>query len=388
MRKSVFATFTAAVAVAAALLLTGCERAIDMTGKPVSFAAGISDGASGPKTRVAYGVKTSGAQAIDWIEGDRITIYCAQCENKQSAVYKVQDIEKASADDMYSYAGLANAESDGTGLRWGTGDHTFYAVYPQASATAPVTTIAGNVITGTIPASQGNKGVTGTDAKVVAPDMRNMYMTAKTQVSAENVDGDVELAFKPLTTAVEFTIKNQFDDSECAMNVKSISLISDAHALNGGFKVNMDQAGLYVSPYDRPKTTLNLTGDITATDRKVTVDFGSSPVSVAYGKTLTFTFFLNPGNETAVNDLIFEIKGTNVATSEEFTRRARLENSSKEGLSFLTHQKTRISGLMVSEGVLWAIDAEPAATLTEWLTLPSKDGDVYFDVTFGTNPAE
>ena len=355
MSKSIFATFTAAVAVAAALLLTGCERAIDMAGKPVSFAAGISDGASGPKTRVAYGVETPGAQAIDWIEGDRITIYCAQCENKQSAVYKVQDITEATTGNMISYAGLANAESDGAGLRWGTGDHTFYAVYPGTDTDGATVTIQGKDITGSIPATQGFTGVTGTDAaKVVAPDMRNMYMTAKKEVSADNVDGDVELDFKPLTTVLEFTVTKE--DSEKTIDISSISLTSAAHALSGGFKVDMDVTGLYDSPNDRPKTELGLEGGQTVADcNTVTINFGSNPVELKKDQSLTFTFFLNPGNATEVDDLTFEIKGTNAGTSEEFTRRAKLEKKDKSKVTFPTHKKTRITGIMVPEGIDWLL---------------------------------
>ena len=355
MRKSIIATFTAAVAVAAALLLTGCERAIDMTGKPVSFAAGISDAGpfsrSGqPQTRVSYGRYASDntSQALDWQEGDHITIYCAQCENKQSAMYKVQDITEATTGNMVSYAGLANAESDGAGLRWGTGAHTFYAVYPQASATAPVTTIAVNVITGTIPASQGNKGVTGTDAKVVAPDMRNMYMTAKAGPYEPESD-DVTLDFKPLTTVLEFTITNKFDDHKKDMVVQSVSLVSATHALNGSFSADLDDTGLY----ERPKTTL--AGETTAADNNtVTINFGN--VTVAYGKTLNFTFFLNPGNEDEVDDLTFVIKGINSFDNSPFTRRAKLEYKTGDGVIIPTHKKTRISGLMVPEGIGWIFD--------------------------------
>ena len=359
MRKSIFATFTAAVAVAAALLLTGCERAIDMTGRPVSFAAGISDGASGPKTRVAYGAEESNYQALDWQEGDHITIYCEACEDKKSAVYKVQDITEATTGNMVSYAGLANAESDGAGLRWGTGAHTFYAVYPQASATAPVTTIAGNVITGTIPASQGNKGITGTDAKVVAPDMRNMYMTAKKEVSAENVDGDVELDFKPLTTVLEFTITKE--DSEKTMDISSISLTSKEHALSGGFKVDMNVTGLYDSPNDRPKTELSLEGGQTVADcNTVTISFGSNPVELKKEQSLTFTFFLNPGND--VNDLTFSISGK--IEDEIFTRKTALNKSDGTGIAFPTHKKSVISGLMLPDAIAWTVNYDP--TITPW----------------------
>lgn len=403
MSKSIIATFTAAaVAVAAALLLTGCERAIDMTGKPVSFSAVAMDYAAGtrsdlPDTRVIYGDITetgTKSQAIEWIKGDLITIHSPQCTriqsdgDKQTCEYIVTEV----GSDDASQAGIGLPYYIAEGLQWGGNvAHTFYALYPGVGTGGVTATISGKDITGAIPQSQGFEDIEeigGTGNMVVEPDMRNMYMTAKTQVSAGNVGNDITLEFLPLSTAIEFTITNKFDAHKKNMVVDSVALISSGHAISGGFKVDMDKAGRYAATaYERPETTL-ADGTTAANSDSVIIDFSASPVSVAYGKTLTFTFFLNPGNTTDVNDLTFEIKGTNSNDNSRFVRKARLENSSKEGLSFLTHQKTRISGLMVPEGVLWAIDAEPAATLTEWLTLPSEDGDVYFDVTFGTNSVE
>ncbi|MCQ2127630.1 MAG: hypothetical protein MJZ06_09390, partial [Bacteroidaceae bacterium] len=78
MRTSILASFT--VAALAALLLTGCERKKDMTGRPVEFSAGISDGRPESGTRVVYGeiTGTGTTQSLDWEIGDKLTIYCAQ----------------------------------------------------------------------------------------------------------------------------------------------------------------------------------------------------------------------------------------------------------------------------------------------------------------------
>ena len=407
MRKSIFATFTAAVAVAAALLLTGCERAIDMTGRPVSFAAGISDGASGPKTRVAYGVETSGAQAIDWIEGDHITIYCEACEDKKIAMYEVQDVKKASAADMHSYAGLVNAESDGAGLRWGTGEHTFYAVYPSPEEDRSITigigpysdggtrssvakSISNNIVTAAIPSRQKVIGsVTESDGIWTAtPDLTNMLMTAKSTYSAETgiPDGSVFLDFKPLTTVLEFTIKKE--DSDLVMDISSVSLTSEGHALSGRFKVDMDVNGKYTTTgtwctegSGRPETTL-ASATPSEADRKVTINFGS-PVKLAKEQSLTFTFFLNPGND--VDDLTFSISGTvgkDGETKESFNRKTALKKSDGTGVAFPTHQKTRISGLMLPDAIAWTVTYAP--TVQSWNQsgtgidpMPETDGEPF-----------
>ena len=351
MRTNIFANFT--VAALAALLLTGCERENDMTGQSVEFSAGIcgSDPSSRsglPQTRVAYGVESGTSQAINWMDGDMITIYCAKCDGKKSAVYGVQDIKVASTDDMYSYASIENAESDGEGLLWGTGQHMFYAVYPGVT-TGAGSTISGKDITGSIPAIQTAGTISGTDNKTVSPDMKNMYMVSKAGTYEPDAS-PVTLIFQPLTTVLEFTITNKFEDTNSAMDVNSISLVSAGHALSGGFVVDMDQNGLN----GRPKTTL-ASGTTAADNGTVTISF-STPVTIEYGKTLNFMFFLNPGNATEVNDLTFVINGTNDGSGKEFTRRAKLENKDGHGVTFKTHYKTRISGLMVPEGVKWTIN--------------------------------
>ncbi|MCQ2127623.1 MAG: hypothetical protein MJZ06_09355 [Bacteroidaceae bacterium] len=363
MRKSVFATFTAAAAVAAALLLTGCERAVNMTGKPVEFSAGISDGRSESGTRVVYGEITgtgTKSQSLDWEIGDKLTIYCAQCTKVQTDVesakhvsdYVVTEVDPDETGSD-SYAAIGNPGPDVEGLQWGDDvEHVFYAVYPKTS-------ISGRTITGTIPQIQSVKSVSETASKVAAPYMTSMYMVSKTVVPASKVGDDVTLVFQPLTTALEFTVTNKFDDTFSAMIVNSISLVSTGHALSGGFAVDMDQNG----SYGRPKTTL-ASGTTVADNNTVTIDFGEDPVTVAYGKTLNFTFFLNPGNDTEVDDLTFVINGSNAGNSETFTRRAKLENSSKVGIIIPTHQKTIISGLMVPEGVAWTVNYTP--TVEQW----------------------
>ena len=380
MRKSIFATFTAAVAVAAALLLTGCERAIDMTGRPVSFSAVAMDYVAGtrsdlPDTRVVYGdISETKTQAIEWIKGDLITIHSPQCTriqsdgDKQTCEYIVTEV----GSDDASQAGIGLPYYIAEGLQWnGEGAYTFYALYPGMDTEG----MTGNAIvagehvtaTGTIPQIQD--GTASTDSEtgntVIAPDMRNMYMTARTTVKAEDAGGDVELDFKPLTTAVEFTITNRLDRVEdgSAITISSISLNSENHALNGGFKVYMDDPGHYESPYNRPRTVL-ANESVTDAYKTVTIDFGDSPVTVAYGKTLTFTFFLNPGNATDVDDLTFSIVGTNVDAGQPFSRRTRLATTDGS-IEFPVHQKTRIEGLLLPFGAQWIVTYGPE--VESWL---------------------
>lgn len=364
----------------AALLLTGCERKKDMTGRPVEFSAGISDNSADtrsgqPGTRVVYGEITgtgTKSQSLDWEIGDKLTIYCAQCTKVQTDVesakhvsdYVVTEVDPDETGSD-SYAAIGNPGPDVEGLQWGDDvEHVFYAVYPKTS-------ISGRTITGTIPQIQSVKSVSETASKVAAPYMTSMYMVSKTVVPASKVGDDVTLVFQPLTTALEFTVTNKFDDNKENMVVKSVTLVSDSHVLNGGFKVDMDDtnggAGYH---HGRPKTTLTLTGDIADADKTVTMDFGDG-IAVPYEGTLTFTFFLNPGNATEVDDLTFEISGTNKCDDSPFTRRARLEDKDGKGVKFPTHQKTRIGGVMVPESIGWEIQGE--LSVVPWTTDIKKD---------------
>ena len=348
---------------AVAAVFAGCERMSMLSGTPVKFNAGVSVYRAA-STKVTYGPADSPAssQPIEWEEDDLITIYCDECEDTKVAGYVVTEVQPEGSESN-SYASIDNA--NGNGLVWDEGEHMFYALYPGVNTTGVSATINKNDITGSIPATQTFGSVTGPDDKFVTPNMNYMFMTAKNSIEADESGTPVFLDFKPLSTALEFTITNGFEESEKAMKINSISLISAGHALSGGFAVDMDETGRY----GRPKTTLSAA--VADADKKVTISFGDSPVEIAYGKTLNFTFFLNPGNATEVNDLTFEIKGINTNDDEPFTRRAKLEDKTGTGVTFHTHQKTRISGIMVPEAIAWEIEGE--ITVTNWINETEQD---------------
>ena len=355
MRKSIFATFTAAVAVAAALLLTGCERAIDMTGRPVSFSAVAMDYAAGtrsnlPDTRVIYGDITgtgTKTQAIEWIKGDLITIHSPQCTriqsdgDKQTCEYIVTEV----GSDDASQAGIGLPYYIAEGLQWnGEGAYTFYALYPGMDTEGMTgnAIVAGEhvTITGTIPAVQGYGTITGETGKVVPPDMRNMYMAAKTDIDASKVGDDVELDFKPLTTAVELTVINQ---SKAQLELKSVSLTSASQALNGNFTADMDDI---TSGYP---SCLRTGGTVTDGDRTVAISFDNA-ITLAYDAddidkcgSLTFTFFLLPTQD--VDDLTFTF-----TKSDDSRLSIRLGYQDGTGIVFPQFKKTQIKGLLLPEG--------------------------------------
>ena len=338
-RTHIISALTALACVAATF--TSCDK-VETGDSTINFSVAT---AAVHLTKTSYGVDGSGFQYIDWAEGDQIRIMCAQSD-PTSTDYAVTSAGHEGKADK------GKISSD-IPLTWGDGTHTFYAVYPSPAMTDAVCTIDGPAVTGTIPAVQAVSSLTGNDdAKVAKPDMTRQYMVAK--ATAPEKAESVELYFYPMTTALEFTIKNGFA-SKSAMQVSSIQLSSEAYALNGDFAIDIDKEGVN----DRKLCTTTATA---AANGTVTINF-ASPVTVEYGKSLNFTFFLNPGNggATGINDIRFSISGTNAGNSTNFTRSAKLEKNGA-GVAFQTHKKTRIVGIMIPEQIEWNIENEIVVT--------------------------
>ena len=333
-----------------ALVLTVCsctEKQSDYKGKEVNFTAVASDA---DLTRSVYGDYSGSSQPLYWLTTDRFTVYCAESFGKTVAEYKINELQPGSY-DTDNYASIVSDPED-EGLKWGEDESTFYAVSPSVSVTGG--TINGAVITGTIPASQDGT-ISGDADKVVTPDMDNMYLVAKTTTSYSE-DKNPFLDFKPMTTAIEFTVKNGLDEE---ITISSMSLISAAKALSGGFTINMDQEGVN----GRHKTTLDAaTQSSIASHKKVTISLGTGGVTLAAGKSVTLTFFLNPGN--TANDLSLEIVEI-LSDSSSKTYTAKLKND--EGyVEFATHKKTIVAGIVYGPGILLDFDTKIIAA--HWIT--------------------
>ncbi|MCQ2127776.1 MAG: hypothetical protein MJZ06_10145, partial [Bacteroidaceae bacterium] len=79
-------------------------------------------------------------------------------------------------------------------------------------------------------------------------------------------------------------------------------------------------------------------------------------------------------------DLTFEISGTNKYNDSPFTRRARLEDKDGKGVTFPTHQKTRIGGVMVPESIIWTID-DINVSVADFEVVKSSEMKEYFGIT-------
>ena len=130
------------------LLVPGCRKEVDTAvnggpGTEIVFGASTL-WQNDVQTRTEYSgrderdgtiVKTSQYERIDWSDGtDMIRVLCEAASGKsdpsdKSASYVVSGVSTGS-EKQKSEAGIEPA--DGNSLQWGTGSHTFYAMYPAA----------------------------------------------------------------------------------------------------------------------------------------------------------------------------------------------------------------------------------------------------------------
>lgn len=368
MRKIIFSASIVAL-LCASISFAGCTKIDDnLKGSEIKFAVSTE---SAPLTKTAYGADESvtapakpSFQFIDWVSGDKIRIVCAQADPTQSADYDISNAGHQGNKDKGSI-------SSSSPLFWGTGSHTFYAVYPSPAMTGATSAISGHTITGSIPAVQtygtvGSSVVIGLpERRIVPPDMKNQFMVAK--ATASEKASSVTLDMLPMTTALEFIITNGFDGDN-SMTVSQVKLSSASKALNGNFSIDMDQDGVN----GRKLCTTTATA---AANGTVTINF-SSPLVIGKGDELNFTFFLNPGNGGAagINDITFSITAKSSADeTTSFTRSAELKKDGV-GVAFKTHQKTRLKGIVIPEAIEWDIEGD--IVVTPWVTVGTQTIDI------------
>ncbi len=249
----------------AAALLVSCEKQQESKqlipkGEAIEFA--MSSPAVNTKTE--YGDVSGTKQPINWINGDKFTVYCPEA--------LVSDSDAEEVDYKVSTSGSSSSvspDNPDVQLMWGgEGTHTFYAAYPAG-------TLDGNTLLCEIPYTQTLKGKDG----VYAPMLPECgYMVAATTANKSN--GAVTLTFKPIFTAIEFTVgPGPAKDVE----VKGFRLESAKSTLAGSFsaRINLDSAPTYA--------------DFISQAKSISVRFGdSSSVFIEKNKTISFTVIAVP----------------------------------------------------------------------------------------------
>jgi len=363
-----------------AFLLSGCSFVaascngtfdIVKGGEEVVF-TGYAAGEEASKASYAGGSYTEGGktyEAINWAEGDIVRIYCKDgatteimvagttaVPDKYVADYRVNEVESAGITSKI----VLNAATTPIGIRWNEDAsvvHDFFAVYPSPSCPYHIATkIDGksiscnllseqNTLSGALSSSDGNY--------TLAPDMRWMLMYGYAKGFTRSTfpaSGQVFIKFHPLTTAIQFTITNSVASN---LVIKELDLISAGSQIFGKFNVPDVETA---SADGFPAASFE---DASVANNTVSLQFASPYVTIAQGKTFTFTFFLAPVSD--VNDLKFRI-----IRADGTTMTTRLGYTDGTGVSFPRCKKSFVKGIMVPEGVQWTIDYEPV--LTDWIS--------------------
>ena len=262
-------------------LMTSCIGELN-TNKPsadgdIVFTASLSE----VTTRTLYdeeGIKNaSGAVKVNWVHNDLITIYGADCtEGRQQAEYRVGAVKvngsnvpvlDANGNEQpvsgQSYANYLQ-KTGAAGVQWGSKNTSdFYAVYPSTDKTFEKTSNGAKVRT-KIRDVQGNVFKFDEDRNCWVgrpyvdnadnPTMVDALMYA--YASGKASDGNVQLNFKPWTTALKFRFEGFHYDlvgaAQKSVNIKKIILQAPADVKIAGdveLAINKSTKTATTTPY-------------------------------------------------------------------------------------------------------------------------------------------
>ena len=223
---------------ALALLVCSCQEdegtSIQPTpGEEVKFGGRLN---ASPMTRTIYGERESDGSGfpIYWVNGDQVLVASPECANNNgigSATYAIS-VEK----EQQNYATSMDKTGD-AGVQWGdNATAKFYSIYPASNNTRFTQSLTSARLT--VTTQQNNTWNTVTNT--VSPDMSACFMYAKTE---DVLSGDVvDLAYKPLSTAVRFTVRGPMSGDP--VTISYIRLYAPTGvALSGTFNVDFTQPG-------------------------------------------------------------------------------------------------------------------------------------------------
>lgn len=298
-----------ATSIAAVLIMAvSCikESSIEGTGGTIQF--GVSAVyENGPATKTEYSGKdqnnnsitsSSTAERIDWLSTDKIRILCSQASLVSGEDhYADYSITPGSISGQKQSASIAPVSEDG-GLQWGTGAHNFYALYPSKVQNTNATIAingTGATVTGLIPTSQS---VT-LSGRVFKPVMDYAYMYAI--APGVTPGSSVSLDFKPLVTALEFTLLTKSGDA-ITSKLTSVVLSSTQSSayLAGSFTAGLTTTGL---------TSLT-TSNITNGSNSITISLPGGGVQLSTTDAYTVTFLTLPMSQTSLTLTLNFANGT------------------------------------------------------------------------------
>lgn len=202
------------------------ERPTPTPGAEVKFGVSLN---KTDVTRTIYGDENNNAFPIYWVQDDKVLVTSPQCLNgRNTAQYKV-----SVATATQNYATSLN-KTGAVGVQWGQDDTAdFYSVYPADKAS-----VIGTIFSLTMPNVQRDQ--VQLDNKKAYADMNACFMGA---VSKEVANGsEVNLTYKPLSTAIRFTLRGPsagVGQTNSEVTISKVVLKADK-PIAGDFTVNMN----------------------------------------------------------------------------------------------------------------------------------------------------
>ena len=202
------------------------ERPTPTPGAEVKFGVSLN---KNDVTRTIYGDENNNAFPIYWVQDDKVLVTSPQCLNgRNTAQYKVS-VKTATQ----NYATSLN-KTGAVGVQWGQDDTAdFYSVYPADKASG-----IGTIFSLTMPNVQRDQ--VQLDNEKAYADMNACFMGA---VSKEVANGsEVNLTYKPLSTAIRFTLRGpsaSVGQTDSEVIISKVVLKAD-QPIAGDFTVNMN----------------------------------------------------------------------------------------------------------------------------------------------------
>ncbi len=303
------------------------ERPTPTPGAEVKFGVSLN---KNDVTRTIYGDENNNAFPIYWVQDDKVLVTSPQCLNgRNTAQYKVS-VKTATQ----NYATSLN-KTGAVGVQWGQDDTAdFYSVYPADKAS-----VIGTIFSLTMPNVQRDQ--VQLDNKKAYADMNACFMGA---VSKEVANGsEVNLTYKPLSTAIRFTLRGpsaSVGQTDSEVIISKVVLKAD-QPIAGDFTVNMNT--------ETP-----------------TVELGSN----TYKEITLYTYYASTGGHLAlrVGESVelnaFVIPHKNLAVNDNW----KLEVTTAEGAVYTTSLKGTGNGKLMPGKIHRFKGQLPSlpAPITEW----------------------
>lgn len=303
------------------------ERPTPTPGAEVKFGVSLN---KNDVTRTIYGDENNNAFPIYWVQDDKVLVTSPQCLNgRNTAQYKVS-VKTATQ----NYATSLN-KTGAVGVQWGQDDTAdFYSVYPADKAS-----VIGTIFSLTMPNVQRDQ--VQLDNEKAYADMNACFMGA---VSKEVANGsEVNLTYKPLSTAIRFTLRGPsagVGQTNSEVTISKVVLKADK-PIAGDFTVDMST----------PEPTVKL-GSNTYNEITLYAYYAST------GGYLT----LKVGEQVELNAFVIPYEG--LVVNDNW----KLEVTTAEGVVYTTSLKGTGNGKLMPGKIhrfLGQLPSLPAPT-TEW----------------------